>query len=72
MFNDLIDIMLQKKADLRAEVEREFAERSDKIDKMLDMCGYVEPVEVEKAEEEAEAPASVECVAEGENGTAIY
>lgn len=69
MYEDLIAILLQKKVNLREEVEKEFAERAAKIDSMLDICGYVEPVEVA---EEAEAPASDECVAEGENGTAIY
>lgn len=35
------------------ELEREFAERSQKIDNLLDACGYVEPVaEVEEPAEE--------------------
>ena len=42
MFEDVIELLLVKKANLREEIEREFAHRSAKIDKMLDECGYVE------------------------------
>lgn len=56
MFQDIIELLLQKKADLREIIEREFAERSAKIDELLALAGYVEPVpeikeEVENAEE---------------------
>jgi hypothetical protein len=48
MFDDVIEILLQKKENLRAEIEREFAERSAKIDSLLTACGYVEPKVVEE------------------------
>ena len=60
MFEDVIKLLLEKKATLREEIEREFAARSQKIDKLLDECGYVEPIE--EAEEPAEEVA--ETVAE--------
>lgn len=46
MFNDVIELLLQKKANLRAEIEREFAVRAVKIDELLKLAGYVETVEV--------------------------
>jgi hypothetical protein len=42
---DIIYLLLQKKADLRAEIEREFAARNQKIDALLDLAGYIPPVE---------------------------
>lgn len=53
-FQDVIEILLKKKADLRAQLEREFAERSNKIDELLTVAGYVEPVPVEEAPVEVE------------------
>lgn len=50
MFEDIIEMLLQKKADLREQIEREFAERSAKIDDLLSLAGYVEPVSCEVAE----------------------
>lgn len=52
MFDDIIELLLHKKAALREELEREFALRSEKIDRMLTECGYVEPVEVVETSEE--------------------
>lgn len=46
MFNDVIELLSQKKANLRAEIEREFAVRAVKIDELLKLAGYVETVEV--------------------------
>lgn len=56
MFQEIIDILLVKKANLNAEKEAEldafmaeldvkYQEREAKINKMLDEAGYVEPVE---------------------------
>lgn len=59
IFQDVIDILLKKKAELRAEIEREFAARSNKIDELLTLAGYEEPVP------EVEEPVNVE------NGDAI-
>ena len=59
MFQDVIDILLQKKVTLREEIEREFAERSQKIDALLEMAGYQEEVE-EVAEEVAEEVEEIE------------
>lgn len=42
---DIINMLLQKKADLREEIEREFAARNQKIDALLDLAGYIPPVE---------------------------
>lgn len=42
---DIIDMLLQKKADLREEIEREFAARNQKIDALLELAGYIPPVE---------------------------
>lgn len=69
MFQEIIDILLVKKANLNAdkeaelnafmeELEMRFAEREAKINKMLDEAGYVEPVE--EAVEEVELTAEVE------------
>lgn len=44
-FEDVIELLLTKKANLREELEREFAERSAKIDELLNLAGYVPPVE---------------------------
>ena len=44
MFEDVINLLLMKKATLREEIEREFAIRLQKIDHMLNECGYVELV----------------------------
>ena len=49
MFEDIIELLLQKKDTLREEIEREFAERSAKIDELLSLAGYVEPAPVEEA-----------------------
>lgn len=71
MFEDIIEILLNKKATLREEIEREFAARSEKIDGLLALAGYVPPAEeapeapeVEAAEAEAvtEAPAPAPAV----------
>lgn len=69
---DVIELLLQKKATLEADCEAEkvlacekidadYAERSEKIDALLETAGYVlpveepaEPVEVETVEEVAE------------------
>ena len=48
MFEDVIELLLKKKATLREEIEREFAERSAKIDELLGMAGYVEPAPAEE------------------------
>lgn len=50
-FDDIIELLLTKKATLREELEREFAERSAKIDLLLETVGYVPPVEEETAEQ---------------------
>lgn len=73
MFTDIIETLLQKKANLTAEKERrmqealeavelEFADTANKIDSMLDMAGYVEPVVEEEPVEEV--PVDGECVEE--------
>ena len=55
-FEDIIEMLLQKKANLRDELEREYAAREAKIDALLDMAGYVPPVvEVVQPEEAADA-----------------
>ena len=56
MFNDIIELLLVKKENLRAEIEREFAARAEKIDALLNMAGYVPPVVEEVAEEAHEEP----------------
>lgn len=42
-FEDIIEMLLQKKANLRDELEREYAAREAKIDALLDMAGYMRP-----------------------------
>lgn len=62
-FDDVIELLLTKKANLREEIEREFAEREKQIDLLLDMAGYVPPVEEvtdEQAESDAETVAANE------------
>lgn len=72
MFEEIIDILLKNKANLNADKEAElnefkveldikYAEREEKINKMLDDAGYVEPVkeEVEQVENQ-DAIAEVE------------
>lgn len=68
MFEDIIEMLLQKKAILREEIEREFAERSAKIDDLLSLAGYVEPAPVVEAPvvEVAEDEVINEAVAEYE------
>lgn len=62
-FTDIIELLLQKKASLDEEMELEieiaisevkakYAERSDKINGMLDLAGYVEPVQEPEVEAE--------------------
>lgn len=68
MFTEIIELLLQKKAGLDATkelemqaaleaIEQKYAEQSAKIDGMLDMAGYVEPVvePVVEAEQTVEA-----------------
>lgn len=55
-FEDVIELLLTKKANLREELEREFAERSAKIDELLNLAGYVPPVEEEHDEQAEEMP----------------
>ncbi len=57
MFQDVIELLLKKKENLREEIEREFAERATKIDELLDKAGYIPPVEEENADEQEEATA---------------
>lgn len=79
-FQDIIDSLLQKRANLNAEkearvaaalaaIDNEFAEQSAKIDLLLNECGYVEPVE-EVAEELAEPVAEV--TEDQPNGEVVY
>ena len=71
---DVIDLLLQKKSTLDADreaekafacekIDAEYAERSDKIDTLLETAGYIPPVEepatvepVEEVTAEAETP----------------
>lgn len=63
-FDDIIEMLLQKKATLREELEREFAERNAKIDGLLEMAGYVPPVEeAPEVAEEATGEVNSEAVA---------
>ncbi len=55
-FDDVIELLLTKKANLREELEREYAERETKIDLLLEMAGYVPPVE-EVTDEQATSDA---------------
>lgn len=79
-FQDIIDSLLQKRANLNAEkearvaaalaaIDNEFAEQSAKIDLLLNECGYAEPVE-EVAEELAEPVAEV--TEDQPNGEVVY
>lgn len=79
-FQDIIDSLLHKKANINAEkearkaealaaIDNEYAEQSAKIDLLLNECGYVEPVE-EVAEEIAEPVAEV--TEEQENAEVVY
>lgn len=72
MFKEIIDILLEKKANLNADKEAElnefkieldikYQEREEKINKMLDDAGYEEPVE-----EEVEQVENQEVIAEVE------
>ena len=61
---DIIDMLLEKKKSLREEIEREFEARNSKIDALLDLAGYVPPVE-EIADEAAD-----ETETEGEENSA--
>ena len=70
-FEDVIELLLTKKANLREELEREFAERSAKIDALLDMAGYVPPVE-EVTEEQAASEAETETETVCANEQPIY
>ena len=74
MFTEIIDLLLQKKATLNeakeleknealAAIELKYAEQSVKLDDMLNMAGYVEPV-VEEVEEVEETEATEEVVGE--------
>ena len=58
---DIIEMLLQKKANLRADLEREYAERDALIDKLLSEAGYVPPV-VEEVAEQTEAVDTAESV----------
>ena len=71
---DVIDMLLQKQATLEADkaaekalacekIDAEYAERSEKINALLDMAGYVPPVE-EVAETEIVEEAAAEVTAE--------
>lgn len=42
---EIIEMLLIKKQNLRADLEREYAERERKINALLDMAGYIPPVE---------------------------
>lgn len=62
-FDDVIELLLTKKAGLREEIEREFAERAAKIDLLLEMAGYEPPAEEvidEQAESDTETPVADE------------
>lgn len=71
---EVIDLLLQKQATLETDkeaekalaceqIEKDYAERSDKIEKLLEMAGYEKPVEepasepVEEVTSDAESPA---------------
>lgn len=62
-FDDVIELLLTKKASLREEIEREFAERAAKIDLLLEMAGYEPPVE-EVSDEQAESETETVCASE--------
>lgn len=79
MFEEIINILLDKKANLNADKEAElnafaqeldakYAEREEQIQKLLDDAGYVEPVveeAIEETVEEAE-PVAEEVVEEAQ------
>lgn len=77
---DVIDLLLQKKATLTADrdkkvagaiekIELEFAERAEKIDELLTLAGYVEPLK-EVAEEVTAEEVIADETAEAEEVTA--
>lgn len=53
-YEDIVAFLLQKKTNLRENLEREYAEREAYIDRLLSEAGYVPPV-VEEAAEQTEA-----------------
>lgn len=72
---DVIEMLLQKKANLTADCEAEkalaleeidakYAERSGKIDALLDLAGYVPPVVAVEEEADGEAVETVAAVEE--------
>ena len=74
MFKDIIDILLQKKSTLEADreaekalacekIDAEYAERESRIGGLLDMAGYVPPID-----EPTDAAADTEAVAPVETG----
>ena len=54
--DDIIEKLLQKKASLREDLEREYAERDALLDELLSKAGYVPPV-VEEVDAQSEAAA---------------
>ena len=73
---DVIDLLLSKKATLEADreaekvlacekIDKEYAERSETIDALLDKAGYIPPVE-EPAEVETVVEVAADEVAEAE------
>ena len=73
MFEDVIEILLKKKAALREEIEREFAARENKIDELLALAGYVEPQEpAEEPVEMVEADNAPAPAGEADNGVNVY
>lgn len=80
MFEDIIELLLQKKATLREELEREFAARSEKIDGLLTLAGYTPPTEdavtptdeAELCEAEAELSEVPEAVPAPTVGMTVY
>ena len=54
---EIINFLLNKKAGLREEIEREFEARTSKIDELLSVAGYVPPVEeiADKTDDETAA-----------------
>jgi hypothetical protein len=83
---DVIEMLLQKQSTLEADkeqekalaverIESEYAERSVKIAALLDMAGYIPPVEEpdEQPDEQPEAEAETETAeAEPKNEQRIY
>ena len=61
-FDDVIELLLHKKANLRAELEREFADRAAKIDLLLDTAGYVPPEEENDNSADVQASSETETV----------